>query len=109
MTSDLENAKVGDYVAERGGWSGTAIHKISHVTPTQIVTGDNRWAKRNGKLVGSSSTYHTRFCRMATKDDFLAARIEYAQRRISQLKITAANVGAAELLIAATVTEKAKP
>lgn len=109
MSAELENAKVGDFVAEYGAWSGVSIMKIDRVTPSQIVTANEKWHRKTGRLVGDTSTWHRRSIRLATPEDHIKARVQLAQRRIDKLKITEQNLEAAEALIKLTAEQGVKP
>lgn len=100
MSSGLESTKVGDYVSEgRSAMRDVKIWKVSRVTATQIVTGDNKWRKSDGALIGDTSTWWRRRIQPVTQKDFIDARICAAQRQINNLKITAETLDAAEALI----------
>lgn len=52
MKESLENIKVGDVVIERCRWR-IKLAKVTRVTATQVVIGENRYRKEDGRLVGS--------------------------------------------------------
>ena len=57
MKESLENVKVGDMVIERSRWR-IALAKVTKVTATQVVIGENRYRKKDGYLVGSAGRWY---------------------------------------------------
>lgn len=53
----LQNVKVGDEVASSGNFGTPSILKVTRITKTHIVTGQQRWRKSDGLLVGAHSYY----------------------------------------------------
>ena len=59
MRESLENVKVGDMVIEHCHWR-IAVSKVTKVTATQVVIGENRYRKKDGYLVGSVGSWYRR-------------------------------------------------
>ena len=57
MRESLENVKVGDMVIERSRWR-IAVAKVTRVTATQVVIGENKYRKKDGYLVGSTGRWY---------------------------------------------------
>lgn len=57
MRESFENVKVGDVVIERSRWR-IALAKVTKVTATQVVIGENRYRKKDGYLVGSTGRWY---------------------------------------------------
>ena len=57
MRESLENVKVGDMVIERSRWR-IALAKVTKVTATQVVIGENKYRKKDGYLVGSTGSWY---------------------------------------------------
>lgn len=57
MKESFENVKVGDVVIEHCRWRITVV-KVTKVTATQIVIGENRYRKKDGYLVGSTGNWY---------------------------------------------------
>lgn len=57
MKESLENVKVGDVVIERCRWR-IELAKVTKVTATQVVIGENRYRKKDGYLVGSTGSWY---------------------------------------------------
>ena len=53
MKESFENVKVGDVVIVRAGLYGIKVAKIRKVTATMIHVGNERYRKKDGRLVGS--------------------------------------------------------
>lgn len=103
MSKELEYARAGDYVAEHNRWHGMSIRKIDRVTATQIVVGSEKWRKDSGRLIGEISSWNMRHINLATPEDFIKLRVQQAQGRFDQLKVTAGNLELVEALIAASI------
>lgn len=67
--NELENVKVGDFVVLRGSYAhDDCLRKVERVTKFQIVVGNRRFWKKNGRLVGAGILCHA-YIRPATKND----------------------------------------
>lgn len=77
--NEFENLKVGDLVVVRGSLIvGEELRKIERVTNSQIVIGNRRYRKKDGRLVGEWK-WHYGFIKPATEKDI--ERINEAKQK----------------------------
>lgn len=66
---ELENLKVGDFVVVSGSLIiGDELRRVERLTKTQIVVGNRRYRKKDGRLVGEGNWYYG-FIKPATEKD----------------------------------------
>ena len=65
----FENLKAGDFVVESGTYTcGDCLRKVERVTKSQIIVGNHRYWKKDGRLVGAGYWCYA-YIRTATEAD----------------------------------------
>ena len=93
MKESLENVKVGDVVIERCRWR-IALAKVTKVTATQVVIGENRYRKKDGYLVGSTGSWYPNRISLPNEGEIEELRAQkFIEDVVSRLnKLTAQDV-----------------
>ena len=93
MRESLENVKVGDMVIEHCQWR-IALAKVTKVTATQVVIGENRYRKKDGYLVGSTGSWYRRRISLPNEGEIEELRAQkFIEDVVSRLnKLTARDV-----------------
>lgn len=93
MRESLENIKVGDVVIEHCRWR-IAVVKVTKVTATQIVIGENRYRKKDGYLVGCTGSWYPSRISLPNEGEIEELRIQkFIEDVVSRLnKLTAQDV-----------------
>lgn len=77
--NEFENLKVGDLVVVRGSLIvGDELRRVERLTKTQIVVGNRRYRKKDGRLVGEGMWFYG-FIKPATEKDI--ERINEAKQK----------------------------
>jgi len=76
---DLSEIKTGEYVCTEGRGNCINLYMVTKLTNTQVVCGDTRFLKSNGKKIGSSTWDYGRHGRKATDKDILKVKTDNAK------------------------------
>jgi hypothetical protein len=100
---NLENAKAGDMLIAGSLFSSqTRCLMVDRTTATQVICGNERFRKTDGKSVGTSG-WHSYWARIPSAEELakaqLAARIAIAADKLRRLRVTEENLAAVEALL----------
>jgi len=100
----MAELKVGDKIATDTRYGrGVVIHTIEKETPTMWVCEHVKFRKDGLRIVGRD-TWWPFAGRIPSDADLMTSRVSRASDRISKVRVTAANIDAAEAFIAACAT-----
>lgn len=95
MQDELTNVKVGDELIYGGYSGGRRVITVDRITPTQICSGNLKFGKRNGKMIGSSgwNTVFAHLPRQGEIEEILQKqKINNMQYKLEKLRITPKNM-----------------
>lgn len=106
MSDRLAGVKVGDKIKVSGRFGAEfTLYTVERVTATQAVCDKARFRLDNGLQIGSRDRWYSSWGSIASEADIagieLRKRIKSVGAAVSQIKVTADNLEAAEAFVAA--------
>lgn len=112
MVRNLKSAKVGDIIVVPARMGiGHEMYRVESVGKARINCGRASFMIESGVMVGTSSTWNTRYGRIPTDDDLarirLVNRMQSAKETIRRIDVNESNLEAAEAFIKASKPKEA--